>query len=296
MATADPNAAAAPPNDSTNHGLRVVVAWLVLSAIATPLVAIFVGRLIPPGNASVQGTEQVFDNTWMLSVITPVICLLVVFFAYGLGSFRATSDAVVDGPPLRNDARIQVLWMVGTSVIVLFLAGFGTYELLQNGAGGGQGPNPIAVPSGSKFQVQVVAQQWQFTYRYPSLGGMESNQLYLPADTDVELHVTSLDAIHSFWAYELGVKADANPGVDNVVFVKTKGPGVFHVRCAELCGLWHPYMFNNGHVVDSGQFQAWAAKQQKLYAAIKPFMDKPESDGGAPYSKTYFPAPDRRAG
>ena len=31
--------------------------------------------------------------------------------------------------------------------MVLFLAGFGTYELLKNGAGGGQGPNPIAVPA-----------------------------------------------------------------------------------------------------------------------------------------------------
>jgi len=296
MATADPNAVAAPPGDSRNHGQRVVVAWLVLSAVATPLVAVFVGRLIPPGNHSEQSTGQVFDNTLMLAVITPVICLLAVFFFYGLRTFRTTSGALVDGPPLRNDARIQVLWIVITSTLVLFLAGFGTFELLQNGSGGGQGPNPIAVPGGSKFQVQVIGQQWQFTYRYPSLGGLESNQLYLPADTDVELHVTSLDVIHSFWAYELGVKADANPGVDNVLFVRTKGPGVFHVRCAELCGLWHGYMFNNGRVVDSGQFDAWASKQQKLYAAIKPFMDRPESDGGAPYSKTYFPAPDRRAG
>jgi cytochrome c oxidase subunit II len=296
MAAADPNAAAPPPSDSTNHGQRVVVAWLLLSAIATPLVAIFVGHLIPPGNDTTQGTGQVFDNTVMLTVMTPVVCLLAVFFFYGLRSFRATSDAVVDGPPLRNDARIQVLWIVITSVIVLFLAGFGTFELLQNGSGGGQGPDPIAVPSGSKFQVQVIGQQWQFTYRYPSLGGLESNQLYLPANTDIELHVTSLDVVHSFWAYELGVKADANPGVDNVVFVKTKGPAVFHVRCAELCGLWHGYMFNNGHVVSQAQFHAWAAEQEKLYASIKPFMNKPESDGGAPFSNIYFPAPDRRAG
>ena len=42
----------------------------------------------------------------------------------------------------------------------------------------------------------------------------------LPVDTTIELHVTSLDVIHSFWAYQLGVKADANPGVDNVVYVK----------------------------------------------------------------------------
>ena len=27
-------------------------------------------------------------------------------------------------------------------------------------------------------------------------------------------------SIHSFWAYELGVKADANPGVDNIAYVK----------------------------------------------------------------------------
>jgi cytochrome c oxidase subunit 2 len=293
---AEPNAAPAPPSDPTNHGLRVVVAWLVLSAIATPLVAVFVGHLIPPGNASTQGTEQVFDNTWMLSVVTPVICLLAVFFAYGLRSFRAAPGAVVDGPPLRNDSRIQILWIVGTSVTVLFLAGFGTYELLQNGAGGGQGPDPIAVPAGSKLQVQVIGQQWQFTYRYPSLGGLESNELILPADTDVELHVTSLDVIHSFWAYELGVKADANPGTDNVAFVKTKGPQTFHVRCAELCGLWHGYMFNNGRVVSSAQFHQWASQQEKLYASIRPFMNKSPDDGGAPYSKTYLPQPDRRAG
>ncbi|HZT94849.1 MAG TPA: cytochrome c oxidase subunit II [Gaiellaceae bacterium] len=294
---ADPAAAPRRPTDSTNHGLRVVVAWLVLSAVATPLVAIFVGRLIPPGNGSVQGTEQVFDNTWMVSVVTPVICLLAVFFVYGLFSFRAAPGAaVVDGPPLRNDSQIQVLWIVITSVIVLFLAGFGSYELLQNGAGGGQGPNPVAIPSGPKMQVQVIGQQWQFTYRYPSLGGLESNQLVLPANTDIELHVTSLDVVHSFWAYELGVKADANPGVDNVAYVFTKGPETFHVRCAELCGLWHPYMFNNGRVVDSAQFHAWAAKQQKLYAAIKPFVNKSPDQGGTPYAHTYLPQPQRRAG
>ena len=68
--------------------------------------------------------------------------------------------------------------------MVLFLAGFGTYELLKDGAGGGQGPNPIALPAHHQdaFQVQVIGQQWQFTYRYPSLGGLESNQLVLPGE------------------------------------------------------------------------------------------------------------------
>jgi cytochrome c oxidase subunit 2 len=273
--------------------MRVVVAWLVLSAIATPLVAIYVGPLIPPGNASVQGQGQVFDNQVMTSLVTPILCLLAVFFAYGLVKFHAKrNEALLDGLSTRGDSQIQILWIVITMTMVLFLAGFGTFELLKDGSGGGQGPNPIASPSGhDPLQVQVIGQQWQFTYRYPSLGGLESNQLYLPANTDVELHVTSLDVIHSFWAVELGVKADANPGVDNVAYVETKNPTVFHVRCAELCGLWHGYMFNNGYVVSQSQFNAWAAQQEKIYASIKPYMDKSPDQGGAPYNHSYLPAP-----
>jgi cytochrome c oxidase subunit II len=275
-------------DDRRDHGKRVVVAWIVLSVIATPIVALVLGPSLPPGNASAQGTEQVFDNTWMTSIITPVVCLLLVFFVYALTQFRHRGGPLVDGPPLREDNRIQVLWVVITSAVVLFLAGFGSYELLQNGAGGGQGPSPIAVPSGQKLQVQVIAQQWQFTYRYPSFGGVETSQLVLPADTQVELHVTSLDAIHSFWAYELGVKADANPGVDNVAFVKTKGPQAFHVRCAELCGLWHGYMFDTGRVLSQSQFAAWAKQQQNAYAPVMKYLPK--------YATIYYPDPQRRAG
>jgi cytochrome c oxidase subunit II len=275
-------------DDRRDHGKRVVVAWIVLSVIATPIVALVLGPSLPPGNASAQGTEQVFDNTWMTSIITPVVCLLLVFFVYALTQFRHRGGPLVDGPPLREDNRIQVLWVVITSAVVLFLAGFGSYELLQNGAGGGQGPSPIAVPSGQKLQVQVIAQQWQFTYRYPSFGGVETSQLVLPADTQVELHVTSLDAIHSFWAYELGVKADANPGVDNVAFVKTKSPQAFHVRCAELCGLWHGYMFDTGRVLSQSQFTAWAKQQQSAYAPVMKYLPK--------YATIYYPDPQRRAG
>ena len=74
--------------------------------------------------------------------------------------------------------------------------------------------------------------------------------------------MTSLDVIHSFWAYQLGVKADANPGVDNVAYVTTKGPLTFNVHCAELCGVWHGYMFDTGHVVSKAQFATWIAQQR----------------------------------
>ena len=66
--------------------------------------------------------------------------------------------------------------------------------------------------SNNILQVQVIGQQWAWTYRYPQFGGFETTQLVLPVGQPVQFNVTSLDVIHSFWAYTLGVKADANPG------------------------------------------------------------------------------------
>src|SRR4029077_12490284 len=133
-----------------------------------------------------------------------------------------------------GDARTQTVWLFATSAIVIALAAWGSYTLIvsSHGAGGGQGPNPIALPKGYKqaLQVQVIGQQWNWTYRFPAYGGLETAHLELPAGDDVELHVTSLDVVHSFWAYQLGVKADAVPGVDNIAFVHPRKLGNFSIR------------------------------------------------------------------
>jgi cytochrome c oxidase subunit II len=279
-----------PTPASVSHGKRFVLAWIVLSVIATPLVAIFVGPEIPPGNGTVQATGQVFDNTVLVSVSTPVCVFVLLFLAYVFFSFRSRGAAIVDGPPIRGDSRIQLIWMVVTTTTVIALAGFGTYELLQSGSGGGQGPNAAFQPAGYKraLDIQVIGQQWEFTYRYPTYGGVEVPHLMLPANTLIRLHVTSLDAIHSFWAYQLGVKADANPGVDNVVYVTTKGPLTFDIRCAELCGLWHGYMFDTGHVVDASTFVGWIKRQQSYFQPVMRYLP--------PYATSYLPDPQRRAG
>jgi cytochrome c oxidase subunit II len=277
--------------ESDHHFRNVVLLWVVANAIALPLVVFLVGPGLPPGNGSVQASGQVVDNTVLLATATPVALAVLVYYGYALWAFRERSpEAVLDGPPIRGNSSVQFWWLIVTTGLVLFLAGYGTVRLLADGSGGGQGPNPIAVPAHSSppLQVQVIAQQWQFTYRFPSYGGVESRDIELPANTLVEFNVTSLDVIHSFWAYQLGVKADANPGANNVAYVKTKGPLTFNVRCAELCGLWHGYMFNTGYVVPKAQFASWIAGQR--------VQNAPATKVLPPYSKTYFPEPLRRGG
>ena len=276
-----------------NHFLRIVLWWLVVTVIGTALIVFVVGPGLPPGNGSVEASGQVTDNTVLLALSVPVAAAVLVYLTYAIIVFRERNpEVIVDGPPIRGNASIQLWWLVTTTVLVLFLAGYGTVRLLADGSGGGQGPNPIAAPNAPKgdppLQIQVIAQQWAFTYRWPSYGGVETPHLDLPANTLVEFHVTSLDVIHSFWAYQLGVKADANPGQDNIAYVTTKGPLTVNIRCAELCGVWHGYMYDTAHVVSKADFASWIKGQQTEFA--------PATKTLGPYSKSYFPDPQRRGG
>ena len=283
--------ASAPTHTTTepNHARRFGLIWLIASLIATPIAIFAIGPIMPPGNGSEQASGHVTDNTVLLGMATPVLLLVSIYLIYAIVFFRQPKGAALEGPAIHGDARIQTTWIVVTSMLVLMLATYGTVRLFgEGGAGSGSGPSPVGAPSGPKLPVQVIGQQWTFTYRYPTYGGVETPHLVLPVNQMVELHVTSLDVIHSFWAYQLGVKADANPNVDNVAFVKPTKLETFEVRCAELCGIWHGYMFDHGQVVRPAAFKAWIAEQQRRFAPVQ--KDLP------PYSTKYVPEPTRRAG
>ncbi|HEX5450694.1 MAG TPA: cytochrome c oxidase subunit II [Gaiellaceae bacterium] len=273
---------------SWSHGRRVAVLTIVVTIILLPIMIFVLGPNMPPGKNTDVGKGQVFDNTVLLIVMTPFTAFILTYLVYAAIAFRVPDSDSREGAHIRGHMRSQIIWLVTTTAAVLFLAIFGTAELLSTGAGGGQGPKPITKPGGTVLPVQVIGQQWEFTFRYPTYGGVETAQLEIPVGTQIAFHVTSLDAIHSFWAYQLGVKADANPGVDNVAYVKPKTTRSFDIRCAELCGLWHGYMFDTGYVVTQSQFTTWIAQQQRLYA--KSMKDLP------PFAYTYAPDPTFRAG
>ena len=271
------------------HFRRILILWAALSIIATPIVVLVFAPGLPPGKDATAGASQVVDNTVLLGLVTPIAALIIVYFAYSLVVFRRREGESDEGVAIRGNWGVQTTWLAATSVIVLFLASYGTIRLFDEGSGGGQGADPVSKPSGeNQLQVQVIGQQWEFTYRYPSFGGVETPHLVLPVDRDIAMHVTSLDVIHSFWAHDLGVKADANPGVDNVVYVKANEMRSFSIRCAELCGLWHGHMFDTGQVVSGPAFLAWIHAQQAQFG--------PATGALPPYSTHYNPAPHRRAG
>src|SRR5205807_1041508 len=116
---------------------RVTLIWLIASVIATPLVVFVLAPIVPPGNGSVEGSGQVVDNTVLLGLSTPVALAVIVFVAYCLVAFREPDPAsALEGPAVRGHAGVQTWWLVTTTAIVLFLAGYGTVRLLADGSGG----------------------------------------------------------------------------------------------------------------------------------------------------------------
>jgi cytochrome c oxidase subunit 2 len=260
------------PTAETHHFRRLITIWGAVS-VALDLVFYFaVAPHVPPGAMTSTASGQQTDFTVLFMIALPVMLAVWVYGAYALIVWRESRHPDTEpegGPTARGHLGIQVGWIGITTVIVLGVFIYGTIELIvPAGAGGGEGPSPIWTPtSHDVLPVQVIGQQWAWTYRYPTFGGMETKQLMLPADTTVEFHVTSLDVIHSFWAYQLGVKADANPSQDNIAYTTTHQLGQFTVRCSELCGLWHGSMYNFGNVVTKARFFAWAQTTEHQNAA-----------------------------
>jgi cytochrome c oxidase subunit 2 len=268
----------------------MTIIWVVLSVVGDVLFSIFVAPHVPPGRL----TDTAAHNQNVFNILTegaiPVLVGVWVYLAYSLIVWgdKRNASAAFSGAAARTNKTAQVSWIVITSVTILFLAAYGSFAvIIEHGSGGGEGPNPAWAPAGALkaetaalvgkatwspgsknvLPVQVIGQQWKFTYRYPTFGGFESPQLIVPADTTIAFNVTSLDVIHSFWAYQLDVKADANPGVNDVAFTETKNPGNFIVRCSELCGIWHGSMYNSGKVESQADFENWATTTEAANAA-----------------------------
>ena len=89
------------------------------------------------------------------------------------------------------------------------------------------------------------------------------NQLNLPINRPVIVHLGSKDVIHSFGVYELRVKQDAVPGLEFPVWFIPSRVGEYEIACSQLCGLGHYRMRGFVNVKSEADFKAFLDEEAK---------------------------------
>jgi cytochrome c oxidase subunit 2 len=92
------------------------------------------------------------------------------------------------------------------------------------------------------------------------------NQLNLPVDRPILVHLSSKDVIHSFGLFEMRVKQDAVPGLSIPVWFIPNRIGQYEIACSQLCGLGHFRMRGFVNVQSEADFKGWLADEAKLLA------------------------------
>jgi cytochrome c oxidase subunit 2 len=89
------------------------------------------------------------------------------------------------------------------------------------------------------------------------------NQLNLPVDRPVLVHLSSQDVIHSFGLFEMRVKQDAIPGMQIPVWFIPNRIGEYEIACSQLCGLGHFRMRGFLNIQSDADYKKWYDDQEK---------------------------------
>jgi len=232
---------------------QTVYLWVIFTAIIG-----YVAATVQARSMGASASETMSTTIHMMRVFTWVAAPIAGLVA-AMGMTTLLSKIHYgDTPPdeadhqIRNATKLSATWLVVSSVLCLFAVVWGTIVLQKDNA---------ALLDPKAMNVNVTGQQWAWNFDYIDNGTVRSEELYLPVNKPVVFHITSKDVIHGFWIVQMGIKVDANPGYTTETSVTPNKIGIYDLRCAELCGLYHAFMQTKVHVVSQADYDAWIKSQ-----------------------------------
>ncbi len=228
-------------------GGKIFLIWVVFTTVGV-LLGVFAPHHLLPDLLSPSGRDVWSTIVFFTVLAAPVAAFVYAVAFYSLVAWRYKGDQdepPPDGAPQRGNGPVTILWLSVSSFLVVVLLAWGITVWSSQ-----------QVTHPNTLQVDVTGQQWLWTYSYPGTG-VETRTLELPVNRPVEFNVTSEDVTHGFWPVALGIQVDANPNEVTVIRTTPNRLGTFTVRCSQLCGLYHAFMYNNAAVVTPQQFAQW---------------------------------------
>jgi len=179
----------------------------------------------------------------------------------------------------RENVRVEILWTLLTAIVLSALLVNAEIDTRALASEAGGPAKPVVV--------EVVAQQFAWNFRFPGEDGifgrtdprlvdpaelnfigldrkdpaaeddviLPQSLLILPAGREVQVHLRSMDVIHSFFVASFRVKRDAMPGLDGEFSFTPTVPGSYELACAEHCGLGHYRMRGLIEIVPEAEWE-----------------------------------------
>lgn len=228
------------------------------------------------------GIDQTINTTfWVTGFVFVAVNL---FMAYAVYRYRYDKNRRSKYEP--ENKKLE-LWLTGlTSIGVAALLTPGLFVWADF----------VTVPE-EAHEVEVVGQQWQWSFRYPGADGqlgaadaanitpenpfgmdpddpfgqddilVSSQEMHLPIDRPVKILLRSKDVLHDYAVAQFRVKMDMVPGAVSYMWLTPNLAGTYDILCEEHCGLGHFVMRGSVVVEDEDSYNAWLDSQM-TYAQI----------------------------
>lgn len=242
------------------------------------------------------------DNTVTLTfAVTGLAFVLVnVFIAYCVIKFRNKPDRKAEYEP--ESVKLEG-WLTGLTTV-------GIAAMLAPGL---LIWKDIVTPPDDALELEVLARQWNWSYRLPGedgkLGAVAVSHtsadnplgidpsdpfgqddvivydpvLHLKVDQPVTFLLRSTDVLHNFTVPQFRVKMDFVPGQVSYIWAEPQKEGSYDLLCEELCGVGH-YAMRGRVIVDSEEaYDAWLA-DQPTFAETQAHLSTDLAAGAAAYA------------
>lgn len=216
--------------------------------------------------------DAMLDITLVITAL--VFVAVVMFMAWALIRYRHRPGNRAHYQPESKKLEWWLMGLTTVGIVAMLTPGLVVYS------------DFVRVPDDA-MEVDVVGQQWQWSYRFPgddgALGvvdasfisadnpfGIDPNDprggddrlqrggdLHLPLDRPVKMLLRSKDVLHNFYVPQFRAKMDMVPGMVTHFWLTPTRTGRFEVLCAELCGVGHFNMRSHVVVAANDDFVAW---------------------------------------
>lgn len=255
-----------------NRVLEIVL--LTIGAAAIVIVSYWLGQqayawMPPQGTVEAQHVDRLFS--FLVSLGSLIFFGVVCTIAYAVITCRAKPEDYTEGHPSRGNAKLEFFWTAIPTFLVVWIA-LQSYDIYQQldieGLGKiydfsislGQQPAVAATvtqkPVKPVEEIQVIAKQWEWTFKYPSIN-LTTSELHIPLNHSVRLVLLSEDVIHGFYVPEFRFKQDIIPDRPLEFVFTPQKEGKYKLHDSQFSGTYFALMEADVYVDSAEAYEQW---------------------------------------